>query len=520
MKRTIICLVSATLLIMAGCRKDPGPAATPEPVPPSPDQVMQEVMSQVDECMATTNRAAAIDVVGKAMENPVLKPHRGWLYAIWMDLQVQDGRLADAEKHFFDSIQDAELARAGYDVLAGYYQSQTNQALLIAWAGRVLTSKPQAELAERSFTIVLGDALAGDSFDRMLTLVGENMDRFGGDIGTRLAGITVERLLGINRLDDAGVLIGALEKRPEPVDALRYLVARARLELAMLRGNWTAVEQELSRAMDIIPDANMAPLFDRTLARLRKEGEFKRCDGIIQGILKGADERPAVRRQAAVQWLDVVRDQQQPSVLVERMNGLFDNRLLPRSLFGLADRHFYYIMQEGSKDDLTAMIKQVERLLPLVDEVPLQTTLKGMIVDGSFVTEDYERTLSILEAGIPDRDPKWQAMALNKVRAHVDLKAGRVEEAIARFREFMEFVKTWERAEQDPSTGVLHSKEMTLGRNARRIGDLYAGLKQSDKAAAAYAEARGYYDLALKEALPESPEQKLLAKEIAELPAP
>ena len=71
----------------------------------------------------------------------------------------------------------------------------------------------------------------------------------------------------------------------------------------------------------------------------------------------------------------------------------------------------------------------------------------------------------------------------------------------------------------DPATGVVHSREMILGRNAKRIGDILSGMQPPDtaNAAKAYAEAKDYYGKALaREQDPAAVE--LIRKEMAGVP--
>ncbi len=70
----------------------------------------------------------------------------------------------------------------------------------------------------------------------------------------------------------------------------------------------------------------------------------------------------------------------------------------------------------------------------------------------------------------------------------------------------------------DPTTGVVHSREMILGRNAARIGDIYASIPDPEKAAEAYKEARDYYATALEKAQ-EAGSIELIKKELAAIPA-
>jgi hypothetical protein len=140
------------------------------------------------------------------------------------------------------------------------------------------------------------------------------------------------------------------------------------------------------------------------------------------------------------------------------------------------------------------------------------------MLDGAFVLEDYDRTLRLLEEGIPDREPEWHEMAITKVKAHKALQEGRPLDAVRHFREFMKFVEQREEPERDPSTGILHTREMSLGRNAKRIGDILREAGQDEEARRAYEEAEQYYAAALEEVEPDSREADLIRTEKAQIP--
>ena len=109
-------------------------------------------------------------------------------------------------------------------------------------------------------------------------------------------------------------------------------------------------------------------------------------------------------------------------------------------------------------------------------------------------------------------------MARNKLGAHLAIEEGRTDDAVAMFRDFMKHVETWTDATVDPSTGIAHTREMSLGFNAKRIGNIYRDAGRAEEAAKAYAEARDYFDQAMKGTEEGSKEAAYIEKEMAELP--
>jgi hypothetical protein len=161
-------------------------------------------------------------------------------------------------------------------------------------------------------------------------------------------------------------------------------------------------------------------------------------------------------------------------------------------------RYFYDVIDEPAI--IGAMKPLGSRIAPLAEDDETRNYIRTMMLDASFVLEDYASALNILTAGIAGRDAAWHAMAISKVKAHQALKDDRPRDAVKYFREFMATVATAKEDDtSDPATGVVHSREMILGRNAKRIGDILKGMQPSDtdNAAKAFAEAKGYYEKAL-----------------------
>jgi hypothetical protein len=100
---------------------------------------------------------------------------------------------------------------------------------------------------------------------------------------------------------------------------------------------------------------------------------------------------------------------------------------------------------------------------------------------------------------------------INKVKAHLDLKEGRIDDAVAKFRLFMAAIAAQaDQGHRDPITDERVTKDMILGYNASRIGDIYDKAGRAEDAAKAYAEAKADYEKALKGFAAGDPEIKTI----------
>ena len=87
-----------------------------------------------------------------------------------------------------------------------------------------------------------------------------------------------------------------------------------------------------------------------------------------------------------------------------------------------------------------------------------------------------------------------------------------------RFRKFMQLVVKEDDLGQDPTTGVRYTPEMTLGFNAKRIGDIYADAGRAAEATNAYVEAEGFYLQALSDVDKGSKAYEFVKGELAKVP--
>jgi tetratricopeptide (TPR) repeat protein len=176
-------------------------------------------------------------------------------------------------------------------------------------------------------------------------------------------------------------------------------------------------------------------------------------------------------------------------------------------------------MASASDAQLKVFADLCDGLLAQAPSDAEKASLRGMIMDSCFRLEDYERTLRLLDQGVPGQDEQWHKMMINKVKAHLALKEGRKQEAVDRFRAFMEYIRTQAMDQTDPVTGNRITKEEILGLNAKRIGDILASMGQDEDARAMYKSARESYQAALERTSP-GPEYDRIQAELGKIPAP
>jgi hypothetical protein len=203
---------------------------------------------------------------------------------------------------------------------------------------------------------------------------------------------------------------------------------------------------------------------------------------------------------------------------INRLKELIKIGVDPNTILKIYLAQFYKVTGTNDKDIISKMMSVGDGLIEKVDENGSKS-IRALQLDGSFLMEDYVAAAKYISGGIEGHDEAWHKMALNKVNAHQALKEGRIEDAIAGFRRFMDTISQDAEGEVDPATGIVYSQDMMLGLNALRIGDLYKSIDKKKESEAAYDEAADYYTQALSAVKPESKEYALIQEKIKQLPA-
>ena len=184
-----------------------------------------------------------------------------------------------------------------------------------------------------------------------------------------------------------------------------------------------------------------------------------------------------------------------------RLDALLHTPASSAAVIALFNQHFYDFASQPAA--LRQLIELGERLALLAGNENVRNEIRSKLLDGCFLVQDYDRALALAEARIPGpgRDEQWHVAVITKIKAHRALQRHKPREAVKCFREFMDFLRAAKGTDvPDPATGRNYPKEMILGRNAKRIGDIFAGIPAAAEADKAYAEARDFYAQARKKA--------------------
>jgi hypothetical protein len=500
MRRIIFVLA---LVALAGCaQKDP-------------TAIMNDIQRQTE----AGRFARAIKLSEAALANPIMSAQKEALFTGLLKLRLKNGEEALARQGYLDVIgKDPTLETAGYPVVSTFLREAGRAKDLAEW----LAILSKAGWVSNLKGTVLNDYVAA------LLAAGRPDDAVAAAVdgaGSLQAPASIQFIdQTLQALEKAGVpgqgvrLADAVEGRAGA--EMDELVRRVRVEMLLLAGRWGEGEDAFIKTMSTLPDPVLSTCLTKALQPVRKAREWERADRLCRAILDHPGEHPKAEIVAAREWPATAEQMGNLPETASRLASLAAEPLDCEQIGWVLGNHFYAIANTGSNELLRLMVDTADKLTKGVTNTSSREYLQGLAFDAAFLLEDYDRTLKILKEGMPSRQASWQTMAENKILAHKALKEKDFPEAARRFRDFMKNIEaTWTEPEQDPSTGMTYTKEMTLGFNAARICKILGQAGDKAGAKSARVEATGYYEKALKELKPDSREYKYVKDELAALPA-
>jgi hypothetical protein len=315
----------------------------------------------------------------------------------------------------------------------------------------------------------------------------------------------------------ANKVLDAIEQAARRQAELRLMVTCQRMNLLFSAAQWAKAEKYFQKEGKALPDGVLAGCFQYARACAIRTNQLDLVDRLCVWILKEQKKKAGTWQAAASAWLESAQSRKSVADILLRLDALMKMDCPKSTLASYYYEYWGVVVKENKPADLLAMLQFGERLSAVVTDEQDKDIIRACAVDGYFLLEDYARALTLLKEPLPSMKPPAHQIAINKIKAHLALQKGNKPEAIERFRAFMETVKTWPEPEVDPITGLIYTKEMCLGLNARRIGAILSSMNDAPGAQAAYQEAERYYILAQKEAKPNSPESEYIKARLAEI---
>jgi len=506
---TVGCVAGTIMVVvLAGCRQEDAepvpvaPVVTPMPADEADDglSAVDELMMEVDDLMAESRFNEAAVRLEQAMADPAFEGQGDMLFPVLIRGLLYAERHDEAREQVLAAAATSpELAFEGFRLILQAVPVDTPEGVAeaLAWCDAVLDVAVIDELKNRVWISKVELLLKAGDQDLLVASapavqalneegaarVALRVSRFGVDEAVRPDVIAfLQAMAGDSRPGVAEAVVNGL------IDVHLRDLSLAEAE-ALFRDQRAHVADQRSAGYAI-----------RLLRGYDAAGDHEAVDRVMAYVIEQGDAWPRARDQAGATWVRLATQAGDPVAFMDRVEAFAETGAGTRALASAFSSGFYLAMQADDaelKQRVTAF-NQAFLARDDLDDHTRQMLLTQQL-DSAFYREDFHEALEILEAGIPNQDEAWHQDLIGKVSAHVALIENRYDDAIAAFHRHIESVKQWTEPMQNPETGRFVIKEMVLGFNERRIGDIYAGMPGRDHdAAEAYARARDWYTQALE----------------------
>ncbi|MBN1556647.1 MAG: hypothetical protein JW951_00715 [Lentisphaerae bacterium] len=511
-----ISLAVFAALLLAGCgREAPEPAAEAET--PSP---MPELWSRMNNLYMTGQTNDMLRVLEDAFAAPEFADHRGEILRQEVQLLLFLKREDQARTLFTDTLaENPDAAADAFPALANHYLQQKDYEGLDAWLLSLEADGVPDSMRPTFLSYRLEVKRALGDVDALLALLPECIEAYPGRQAVGIIAGPLNALIGAKQFDALDRALDLLSARYPAEPGIGPLTARLRIHAFLARDRLDEAAEHLEASLQLLNDAERARLLDALIRAAVRVDRTDLAERACNEALDRAEPGSRVFSTAARHTVDLAREAGDPQAVQSRFASLVEHRLPPGELTRILDDVFYFVVEKGDIATISALLADAEKVNARVTSEADRGRLATLLLDASFLIEDFDRALAILEAGVPDRDESWHAMLIPKVKAHRAMAAGNPEEAVREFRVFMEQVAAVPAGFPDPLTGDTVSRESILGLNAMRIAELWDEAGDPAKAAAAREEALAYYREALESSEAGSDAYNEIQKKITELEA-
>jgi tetratricopeptide (TPR) repeat protein len=482
-----------------------------------PDVIVQKAMDQARSLMEQGNVDGAVAALQRTYDDQACESFRPQLLGAMVQIHLSTNRVEAAQALFNDALR-RNPAEAG-SVVGLIEEALFNAGRLedlAAWCSRLRTlGLPEEALA----TVAEYHCRALEARGAMADLIAALPDylaRLSEAAGFGLIERRFNVAMGAKALERAEAIVKLASGGPAS-QARTGLVTRLRVDLLLAQGKRaeaiTFFKGQVSGLSDNEASAVMYRLFQATT----KAGEVKDADALCRFVVDTVKDRATLRDSAAGLWVGNVQGDGVVTGIIDRLAAIRKDGFSAEFVARQIDRHYKTIMEQGTKADFLPLLEFCRALAPEVQGED-RARLSGTMLDLCFYLDRFADALVIVEQGIPGHDAKWTLSLTAKIKAHLCLQQGKPREAVAHFREFMNVIAQDTTDQVDPVTGTRVTKDMILGLNAKRIGDILAADGDKDGAAKAYQEARGAYAKALAGFREDSPEYAKIKQDTAAIP--
>jgi len=494
--------------LLSGCGPDK------EAQPDLGQQILEEAMTAYNNGEAS---AACATLSAALKSSKITDEGKNNIFAALINITLDSGDPQKAETLFLDTLKtNPDQLNSSLGRIIQYYERMNNNEATIEWCKKLMAIKDSLPegFAQWLLNKHISAYYSEGDLDTVFSMIESAVSEYPDVNHVSLISDLAYRSVSDSKYDTTDTILAqAVKMFPEnpEVKIITQLVPIASLSA---QGKTDEAIGLLKSAFSQVPDNRINSTLNKTLAKMGSD----KLDSLCLWIMVTHADMQSSCYTAARKYLN--NSNNKPDQIAARLTALEKLIANKNNFMSLYSSNFYKTLNVDDENIIVQIHDIGQRLMKeLTDEREIES-MRLMLLDSTFMREDYAGSIAIIKQGIASRDEAWHALALSKLSAHLAMKEDRKEDAIAHFREFMNHSQAIDKPETDPSTGVLHTKEMILGRNAKRIGDIYKSIPKPAEAAKAYKEALEYYNTA-KDTVPakNANSHKIIDEELAALAA-
>lgn len=399
------------------------------------------------------------------------------------------GEYAKAEEVYLNKLRtDEELAGNGFEIIYSSYLYQNEAEKALKWAQILLEQPISVELRQVAFNWVVDSLRTAGSYEEVIKILDKYARVFSTEVISRNVFAMImsfEKQADLPLVEKFASVLDKLDENSSWVNGGRVL---AEIHKQYINGDWDSINMLLPEALKFVDDSIIQQELMKLVKKAKTVGKLDKAEMLMFTVIMelSSDSYPRTRMYAAREWAGVPILRKEYVWYPARLAKLKDKGYPPRELYRVFSTYFFDIV--GDTKALVDVCKFGEELYPLLaaDDEGLANLLRVNLLDGYFLTKNYDKVIAMLEEGIPERDAEWIKMTIAKTKADRAYDAKQYDEAIAQYTIFIEAILAGkDEAMPDPTSDIVYTKDSVAGKNYKRIADIQkeAGKPAADIAA-------------------------------------
>ena len=513
-----VCLMligAGPLFFTTGCKPSSEKIAAREALL---NQEVESLFVRVQELESQNQTDQALQLVDSGIANPKYKAYKSRFFTQKIDLFLAHNFDQKACEVIIGAWKnEPEIARPVFGRVYNHYLQLNSFSDIRKWCKSLLTTDIRLPHDLRSQVLDWQLAAALSMGDEESSKAGfdEILSSLTPDEAAPIIQRTLTGLVDSGRQGLALSLTRYLEGKKLDSPLYRNLYASMTVRCFLTAKDWNNITPAFNACVAQLPDDQLLGVSRAVFSVMLKNGRQTDVEQLSQQVINQATEKTNSVNYASRIWVDAGVNADK-KLLAERLDALLKAKVSPVQVGNLFDRYFYEMT--GDLEVIRSLCAIGDRIIAVCKDQDTVNSVKVKVLDGAFITDNFDLAVHMLEQGIPGKDKQWHDMSLPKVKAHRALANKQPREAVKYFRDFMNaWLASDQQEEFDPTSGIAYSREWILGRNANRIAGILDSIPDKAEADKARAEAKAYFKTALVKAANDTEALKLLKQETKDM---